>query len=102
MPDEPTLDLGIPDPPEPPALSAGARLTARQHALVERGIHPLTKEQARPDLGTCGTCVHRVQRGGTATAYPKCDHPGTPISKGAATDVRASWPACHRHEARDG
>lgn len=96
-PDLYALDLDI-DVPEPqPVLSAGARLTARLNALVDAGVQPLTREPARPDLGTCGTCVHRVHgyRG-----YPKCDHPDTPRTSGRATDVRAKWPACHRHEAR--
>jgi hypothetical protein len=91
-----TLDLGIPDPP--PRPSAGARLTARLNALAARGVQPLTREPARPDLGTCGTCVHRVTSG---RGYPKCDHPDTPTTSGPATDVRAKWPACHRWEARD-
>jgi len=88
------LPLGIPDPP--PAPSAGARLTARLNAMVEKGIHPLTREPARPELGTCGTCVHRV-----GIKYPKCDHPDTPRTNGPATDVRAKWPACHRWTDRE-
>lgn len=89
------LPLGI-DVPEPPAvLSAGARLSAKLRRLAAEGVQPLTREPARPDLGTCGTCVHRI-----LGRFPKCDHPDTPRTSGPATDVRASWPACHRWEAR--
>lgn len=89
------LDLGIPEPP--PRPSAGARLTRRLNLLAERGIQPLTREPARPDLGTCGTCIHRVANG---HGYPKCDHPDTPATHGPATDVRAKWPACDRWAAK--
>ena len=44
---------------------------------------------------TCGTCTHRILRGRHST-YPKCDR--GPITNGAATDVRAWWPACTRWE----
>lgn len=110
LPDQPPeLDLGI-DPLPPPApapptgggrragrrdrdgLSDGQRLTRRQHADIAAGKHPLTGEPARPDLGTCGGCIHRVLE----WRYPNCDHPETPSTRSAATDVRAFWPACHR------
>lgn len=80
--------------PAPPPLSADARRTKRQHDLVDGGWHPLTRDRARPDLGTCGTCVHRrpTQQG----SYPKCGL--GPINKGPGTDVRAHWPACSRFE----
>ena len=94
MIEQPSLDLGIPEREHAPVLSAGARLTARQRRMVNEGVQPLTREPARPDLGTCGTCVHRQ-----VAKYPKCTHPDTPLTSGPATDVRAYWPACHRHQA---
>lgn len=76
-------------------LSAGQRLTLRQHSDIERGVHPLTKE-ALPDPlpGTCGDCVFRVQVHGGAKVYPKCFRPGVRRSASVTTDVRAFWPAC--------
>lgn len=84
-----------------PRLSADARRTARQRAQVAAGVHPLTGGKARPDLGTCGGCVHRVLVGGHAKSYPKCDAFGrTTMTSSAATDVRKGWPACDRFEPR--
>lgn len=76
-------------------LSADRRRTIRQKADVERGIHPLTRGKARPDLGTCGDCAHRLA---SERRYPKCEL--GPNTRGAFTDVRAWWPACHRFEAK--
>lgn len=81
-------------------LSAGAKITARQHAAVAAGLHPLTKTTARPDFGTCGGCALRS----TAYGYPKCTlgakldvrpyRAGPYMTHGQATDCRAWWPAC--------
>lgn len=89
-------------------LSADARRTARQHASVAAGIHPLTKTKARPDLGTCGSCALRSLEFGR---FPKCTlgaqlktHPykaGPYMTHGAATDCRAWWPACDHHVSKD-
>lgn len=76
-------------------LSPDQRRTVRQREMVDTGWHPLTRTRARPDLGTCGTCVHRRSLGRT---YPKCGL--GPITSGPGTDVRAWWPACERFEAR--
>lgn len=105
FPDLPAL------PPAPPPIvdtrSAGVRLTDRQRALVAAGVHPLTRERTRPDLGTCGDCALRVLVLGHTRTYPKCVRglpDGRPLtdapyaSRGAATDVRAWWPACPSHE----
>jgi hypothetical protein len=94
------------DPPEEPAsgeaLSAGQRLTLRQHGNVKAGIHPLTRGPLHPDAArelasgtrepyTCGSCAHRV----TNYGYPKCiAHNGVFVKRSAAADVRAFWPAC--------
>ncbi|MBI1758002.1 MAG: hypothetical protein HYR62_02020 [Actinobacteria bacterium] len=90
--------------PEPVGrLSAGRRRTQRQRAEVEAGWHPLTRDRSRPELGTCGTCAHRVLVRWHRRTYPKCDQGigvGRPLdeapyaSHGPATDVRTWWPAC--------
>lgn len=80
-------------PPVVPAeeLSDTRRRTRRQRQLVDLGVHPLTRDRARPELGTCGGCAHR-----RAGEYPKCAL--GPVSRGPATDCRAWWPACSRWE----
>jgi hypothetical protein len=77
--------------PDAEPLSADRRRTARQRQLVADGWHPLTRGRAHPELGTCGDCRHRLAAGRT---YPKCEL--GPANRGAATDVRAWWPACSR------
>jgi hypothetical protein len=87
----------------PPAeqLSAGRRLTIRQHADIEAGRHPLTRDPVNSNGETCGTCVFRHPG-----RFPKCwwrpgeTGPRPFISHGLATDCRASWPACKRWEAK--
>jgi hypothetical protein len=85
--------------PDTGPLSADRRRTARQRQLVADGWHPLTRDRARPDLGTCGDCVHRQAGGRAGRSFPKCDL--GPVSKGPGTDVRAHWPACSRWEPRE-
>ena len=75
-------------------LSPDRRRTLRQRRDVEAGVHPLMKSATRPDLGTCGGCVHRVLVGRGNGTYPKCDL--STMSHGASSDVRAWWPACGR------
>lgn len=94
-------------------LSAGRRLTIRQHADVERGRHPLADHGATfsrelTEQGhTCGDCLYRTTGTGHNGDYPKCWWPRKPdtdtrdrairperITSGAATDCRAWWPAC--------
>lgn len=90
-----TLFAGFdPEPVEP--MSPGRRLTARQHADITRGVHPLMHGPLHTDGSlTCGTCVHRIN-GGLRGSYPKCDL--TTMSHSAASDVRAFWPACPKWE----
>lgn len=112
------LGLEMPDLPEPlvpvpegEKLSADRRRTMRQRHDVEVGRHPLTGGKTRPELGTCGGCIHRRLVGGHAHAYPKCDYGADPdkphlanswprASQSAATDVRKHWPACSDFEPR--
>jgi len=73
-------------------LSAQRRLTLRQKADIDRGVHPLTKLPTRPELGTCGDCAHRVLVHWHDYTYPKCEEMHWAHS--AANDCRAWWPAC--------
>ncbi len=79
--------------PEPKPLSAGRRLTARRNADLARGIHPVTGALLLHEdwQRTCATCAHLFQMPGTSSTYWKCD---LRASRGPATDVRKSWPAC--------
>lgn len=87
---------GTPAPaPDAVPLSRDRRRTQRQHALIAAGVHPLTRTPARPELGTCGDCVHRQLQAARGRSYPKCEL--GPVTAGAATDVRRWWPACSRH-----
>ena len=100
-----------------PGLSAGQRLTVRQAENIAAGVHPLTKGQLHPlasrardasapkgDPFTCGSCYFRAVERYHDHSYPKCwlpgpntsaDRPTYPrVTHGAASDVRAWWPAC--------
>lgn len=92
--------FGDPIQPEPePTLSAGRRLTIRQHDMVDHGIHPLNKLKiADGEARTCGECIYRIHWG--AHGYPKCEL--GPVSHGPATDCRAWWPACPNFTPLDG
>lgn len=103
----PALMLPIPGMPDVPERERGddrnrrRSWTATARRLVSEGWHPLMRTRARPDLGTCGGCVHRVVRNaGTSRPFPKCDV--SRQTRGEQTDVRAWWPACDRFEPGDG
>lgn len=121
------LDLDTPQQPQTPAQT----LRARQAARIAAGAHPLATDGAslrlHPQAGsqggpTCGTCAHRGTLGGHARAWPKCLYGATEtpipperqqrhgpkititmprVTHGAATDVRAWWPACTDWTRRD-
>ncbi len=80
----------------PPDLSPDARRTARRNALLDQGVHPVTMQPTRPDLGTCGDCVHNLDHRGGRRTYKKCAL--VPVTSGPGTDIRSKWPACHRWE----
>ena len=117
------LFAGFEPPPPPPSadpnLSADRRRTLRQVEQIRSGIHPLTGGPihllgdiyARADDGRnlpyrCGSCIFRKVERWHDGSYPKCWHPGAAgadevdvkgyprITHGAASDVRAWWPAC--------
>lgn len=98
---------GTPAPP-PEKEGHDARRTRRQRELVAAGIHPLTRQRARPELGTCGDCLHRRLVSYRNRSYPKCDAGTIPpgndrpdtwprANHSGSTDVRAWWPACPDH-----
>jgi hypothetical protein len=118
------FDIDVEQSEAPAKLTPAQAMRARQAARIAAGVHPLALDGAslrlHPDAATddgptCGTCVHRQQMGGHAKNYPKClygytktpipaeqQRPGGPrfritmprVTRGAATDVRAGWPAC--------
>lgn len=116
------------DPParvDEPKLSAGQRLTLRQVEAISLGRHPLTggglhelasrhRDAASPksDPFTCGSCYFRMVVRYHGKSYPKCVFDPrrggddtldeyARVSHGAATDVRAWWPACLNYSPSD-
>lgn len=75
--------------------SAGSKRTARNKALLERGVHPVTRLALAGDGHTCGDCANHVARSFSKT-YHKCRLNET---AGPATDIRVSWPACTQWKA---
>lgn len=88
----------FPEPSErPEKLSADRRRTQRQRDDVARGVHPLMGGALATDPeAKCGNCVHRQVFGHHDRSFPKCDL--TSMSHCAASDCRAWWPGCTRHE----
>ncbi len=78
------------EPAAPPEhVGRDARVTARQKALIEQGIHPATRRRI-PDTGmTCGDCAHLWRKDGR---WFKCD-----VTLWAY-DMRKWWPACDRFQ----
>lgn len=107
------IEKPAPEPKE--KISADRKRTQRQLSDLARGIHPLTgyglhAEAAPADDRDaqgrrCGTCAFRELLGYGRRSYAKCVLPnpehrggGRPyVTHGAATDVRAWWPACNQH-----
>lgn len=118
---EPLFDGYEPDPDaipptRPDGMSAGQLRTVRQAAAIRRHVHPLAlvdpaivmhrdgnTDATRDDPGPgphCGDCHFRRLVGGHDRDYPKCTARGDKLmTHGAATDVRAWWPACTHHVA---
>jgi hypothetical protein len=92
--DIPDSDRPTPEPVE--KISPDRRRTLKQRALLDAGIHPLTRAPLLPaEHGlTCGDCwrfdVHEWRN----RTYFKCE---LNVTHGAATDIRKSWPACTRY-----
>lgn len=91
----------VPADPAPKSTS-GERRRQRHDALIAAGLHPLSAHATGGALrllggeSTCGECAHRRQvNTGTARNFPKCVADGRRrVTRGEATDCRASWPAC--------
>jgi hypothetical protein len=79
-------------------LSYGARLTLRNRALLDKGIHPATRCATKPELGTCAGCVHHQALGYHGKTWHKCEHHTLGMSHSEASDIRVSWPACTRFQ----
>lgn len=86
---------------DPPVkLSDGRRLTARNRALLEAGIHPATRYPLAEGDSTCGDCRwHDAFRHHSGIDH-KCSRHRLGESHSSASDIRVSWPACLLWEAR--
>lgn len=92
----------VPEPEPVEVLSADRRRTLKRRAAIAAGKHPgngLPIDTAH----TCGECKHiiRAHHGGSPRSWLKCP-PYVGHTFGAATDIRASWPACPHFEQRIG
>ena len=79
----------------PFGLSADVRRRLRNEALLDRGLHPVTRLPLL-GTGTCGECKFLSHNNGR---YLKCGlyFPHF-VTNGAGTDIRAKWPACSGFE----
>jgi hypothetical protein len=110
----------VPLPPPPEKLSADRRRTIRQRETIAAGRHPLetvwptyrhpetrgetyTPDDPRGRPYTCGSCRFRALLDYHRRTYAKCveDDTAPRATHGAASDVRAWWPACRDYEAGD-
>ncbi|MCK9894716.1 hypothetical protein [Frankia sp. AgB32] len=82
--------------PGPKPLSAQRHRTARKQDALASGVHPVSGHRLLPesDGKTCGGCLRFFEHG----RYRKCRLNAT---RGPATDLRASWPACTQFLARE-
>jgi hypothetical protein len=111
----------VPLPAPPPKMSADRRRTLRQLDALSAGTHPLgmhprilpghlplhpdaapADDHTAPGL-RCGTCLFRQLLGYHDHKHPKCLFGNTKgrwprVTHGAATDVRAWWPACRDYQ----
>lgn len=89
---------GIEPAAEP--LSATQRLTVRNRAQLDRGIHPATGYRLAGNGQTCATCAHHVVVRWHNRIWHKCARHRLGESHSAASDIRTMWPACTLWEAR--
>jgi hypothetical protein len=92
--------------PAPPPGADGRR-TLRQADVLATGYHPVSRLKLHPDAPPvedraapgprCGDCAHLFRKVMGST-YLKC---GPNATGGAATDLRAWWPACAAWKAAD-
>ena len=89
MPNWETIRRRWPEIAEQPTQQR--KVTRRNEVLIDAGVHPATYrplDWAR----TCGSCVHLRVHTTAKKRFYKCGL--VPVTFGAATDVRISWPAC--------
>lgn len=77
-------------------LSVTSRRTARNNALLARGVHPAT-HRPTTDAGCCGDCAHHVIARLSRT-YHKCARHVLGTSNSDASDIRVGWPSCELYE----
>lgn len=71
--------------------------TERNHARIKRGIHPFGGPLANNGK-TCGDCAFVLAHSQSRNRYFKCSQFG--VTRGPATDLRLSWPACAQFKER--
>lgn len=82
--------------PEPDDVTtADRRRTLRARAALEAGRHPANGRMIDPNPEhTCGNCAHLKRYSYHNATYLKCPAHRLGESHSAASDMRASWPAC--------
>lgn len=90
---------GMPADPAPVTVSLQRRRTLRAAAMLADGKHPANGLPINRDH-RCGDCFHiRANPRNTRTFF-KCLHHRFGCSHSDASDMRLSWPACPKFEAR--
>lgn len=99
----------FPEPPHVRSLGITARRTALRAWLIRIGLHPLSttlrKSLKIGPAETCGTCrfCQPLDRDVpvSQTSYKCWYRQGERVTRGHATDIRKSWPACTDWMPRD-
>lgn len=86
----------LPPVEPPPTLSTGEKLTMKNRTLIANGYNPASRLELAGIDETCGTCAHHVVRRRNQI-WHKCD---LRLTAGAGSDLRISWPACIKWEAK--
>lgn len=74
-------------------LSAGQRITERNHRAIALGKHPANGLPIDASH-TCGQCANLQRIRWRSRNYLKCPCHRLGTSHSEASDMRASWPAC--------
>lgn len=90
----------LPPLPDQPKLSAGQKITLRNRQALANGQHPANGLPMLDDGSTCGDCAHLARMGYRGKTYIKCPHHRFGLSHSEASDMRVSWPACSKFEAK--
>lgn len=93
------LDMGLDVPVVPVVvLSADQRRTIAQRAMLAQGRHPANGLPIITTGQTCNDCVNLTRYLHHNRTYLKCPEHRLGESHSAASDVRASWPACTKFQ----